>query len=72
MVDRAPQDDAASQKCLFRPAAQSFGSIPMRGQWDSRRNSLTALGAKVVSRIFTRWNHLDRWLRQIDGLQTAA
>jgi hypothetical protein len=43
MVDRAPQDEAASQRYVFRPTAQSFGSIPVRGQWDSRRNSLTAL-----------------------------
>jgi hypothetical protein len=27
---------------------------------------------KMVSLNFTSWNQLDRWLRQLDGLQRAA
>jgi hypothetical protein len=27
---------------------------------------------KVVTRIFTSWNHLDGWLRQIERLRVVA
>ena len=40
--------------------------------WDaSDQNALSALNG-VVSRIFVSWNHLDVWLRQVDGLRRVA
>jgi hypothetical protein len=29
-------------------------------------------GEKVVSRIFTSWNQLESWLRDVDGLRRHA
>jgi hypothetical protein len=34
--------------------------------------SLCARGKMMVSRIFTNWNRLDGWVRQLEGLRRVA
>ena len=36
------------------------------------RKSLTGKDGVMVSPIVAGWNHLDAWLRQVDGLRRAA
>lgn len=45
------------------------GSITIRGQRIDACKLLTMLAGMLVSRIFARWNQLDKWLRRIEGLR---
>jgi hypothetical protein len=37
-----------------------------------RRGEISDQCCKVVSRIFTSWNQLDGWLRQVEGLRRVT
>src|SRR4030095_7505627 len=50
---------------------RAIGRLRAAGTSDSRHvfgNTQTY----PVSRIFPSWNHLDRWLRQVEGLRRVA
>jgi hypothetical protein len=37
-----------------------------------RRGTFARVMRKMVSRIFTSWNQLERWFRDVDGLRRVA
>jgi hypothetical protein len=38
----------------------------------SERGDRSKCGGNLVSRIFTSWNQLKQWFRQLEALKTAA
>lgn len=63
--------------CSCAPPVQAR---PLADRWVSRPPPLTSArpvessnySEIVVSRIFTSWNQMTSWLRQLDGLRSAA
>ena len=53
-----------SARCQEKPCAETVGhGLPSEVRPKGER--------RMVSRIFTSWNQLDEWLRQLDGMRLA-
>ena len=62
---------SASHGAAVRPSSL-HGAIPVSVRTLLIRKLLAGWEEKVVSQIFTSWNQLDGWLRQIERLRHAA
>jgi hypothetical protein len=75
-IRQPPPETRAETSDVGLPAGVSRASGKVRLRVASRRLPGDSLREKrerrLVSRIFTSWNQLGEWLRQVDGLRDVA